>query len=101
METREMTLRGLPVEIEGKTIYITLRYSDNGQFSLNDKIKAYIDRGYKVEVTVDGQVTYVDATTEYVDKERVATKFTDSQDWFKYIYKVGGKQSQEEIDFGF
>lgn len=92
METIEMTLRGLPVVLEGKTIYIELRDSDNGQFSLNDKIKEYIDRGYKAEVTIDGQVTYIDITTEYIEKERVATKFKDSPDWYKYIYAVGDKE---------
>tara|TARA_R100000306_G_C4368369_1_gene138746 strand:+ start:497 stop:841 length:345 start_codon:yes stop_codon:yes gene_type:complete len=99
METIEMTLRGLPVEMKGNTIYITLRYSEDGQFSINDKIKEYIDRGYKVEVSVDGQVTYLDVRTNYVSKERVVTKFKDSQDWFKYWYEVGDKPAQEVIDF--
>ena len=84
----KIKLRGESVEIRGRKIYLAINKSQAGMFSISDKIREYLGKGFTAKVMVDGGVRYLKGDTPYSFKERVKTKFPNASDWYRYWYSV-------------
>tara|TARA_Y100001951_G_C11281325_1_gene265578 strand:- start:287 stop:610 length:324 start_codon:yes stop_codon:yes gene_type:complete len=89
----KIMLRGIPVEVRGNNVYVTINKPQKGMFSLSDKIKEYIDTGHNVFVEVDGETQIINKKISYAFKENVKSKFPTANDWSRYWYSIDKNES--------
>ena len=63
------TLRGQNVSIGHKRLYIEIRKPLGNVFSISDKIKEYMDKGYEVTIKVRHRIILLNKFTPYRQKE--------------------------------
>lgn len=86
---KQIVLRGIPVFIHYKTIFLTIHKPQNGMFSISDKLYDYINQGYTLVVTIrNGHKQNITKDTKYAFRETVPTKYGGMQDWNRYWYKI-------------
>lgn len=90
-----MKLRGQEVLRCGKTLYLTIKKPYGNTFSISDKLKSYINRGYTLCVKIPHKEVYITQETPFLRKEVVPSKFEGSDPWHRYWYKTNVGEQKE------
>lgn len=93
-------LRGVLVNLdkERKCLHMVIRKPLGDKFSISDKVKSYIDRGWKTFIQLPTETIVITKEKSYAKKETRLSKFSGAPHWYLYWYSIKEIKRQDQSE---